>query len=282
VDDLVRDLCRGRKLRQRGPAPVLADSEVLTVEIAGEFLGLDTDQGLHAYFRRHFGHLFPGLREVHRTTFLRQAANLWAVKHALWQRLATMTRHDPAVMLIDSLPVPVCRFARAHRCRSFRGLAAFGHDPVARQTYYGPRLHLRVAWPGVITAAALAPANEADLAVAPQLLDGPTGWALGDKGHWSPSLRAEIAPGGPDLIAPPRGKGAGAKRWPAWLVQARRRIETVLGQLTERYHAKRVRARDEWHLLARWLRKLVSHTMAVLLCQRAGLASLAFAQLLQG
>ena len=63
VDDFVRDLCPGRGLRQRGPTPVLADSEVLTVEIVGEFLGLDTDQGLHAYFRRHFGHLFPRLRE---------------------------------------------------------------------------------------------------------------------------------------------------------------------------------------------------------------------------
>ena len=180
VDDFVRDLCRGRRLRQRGPAPVLADSEVLTVEIVGEFLGLDTDRGLHAYFRRHFGHLFPGLREVHRTTFLHHAANLWAVKLALWRHLAAATRHDPALALIDSLPVPVCRFARAYRCRAFRGLAAFGYDPVAHQTYYGLRLHLRVAWPGVITAATLAPANEADLAVAPQLLAGLAGWALGD------------------------------------------------------------------------------------------------------
>ena len=282
VDDVVRDLCRGRRLRQRGPAPVLADSEVLTVEIVGEFLGLDTDRGLHAHFRRHFGHLFPGLREVHRTTFLRQAANLWAVKLALWRHLAAATRRDPALTLIDSLPVPVCRFARAYRCRAFRGLAAFGYDPVAHQTYYGLRLHLRVAWPGVITEATLAPANEADRAVAPQLLAGLTGWALGDKGYWSPSLRAELAPGGPDLIAPPRGTSPGANRWPAWLVQARRRIETVLGQLAERFHAKRVRARDEWHLMARWLRKLASHTLAVLLCQQAGLAPLSFELLLEG
>ncbi len=282
VDDVVRDLCRGRRLRQRGPAPVLADSEVLTVEIVGEFLGLDTDRGLHAHFRRHFGHLFPGLREVHRTTFLRQAANLWVIKLALWRHLAAATRRDPALTLIDSLPVPVCRFARAYRCRAFRGLAAFGYDPVAHQTYYGLRLHLRVAWPGVITAATLAPANEADLAVAPQLLAGLTGWALGDKGYWSPSLRAELAPAGLDLIAPPRGKSPGANRWPARLVQARRRIETVLGQLAERFHAKRVRARDEWHLTARWLRKLASHTLAVLLCQQAGLAPLAFELLLEG
>src|SRR3954464_15196424 len=263
VDDFVRDLCRGRRLRQRGPAPVLADSEVLTVEIVGEFLGLDTDRGLHAYFRRHFGHLFPGLRAVHRTTFARQAANLWAVKQALWQHLAAAARHDPALALIDSLPVPVCRFARAYRCRAFRGLAAFGYDPVGHQTYYGLRLHLRVAWPGVITAATLAPANEADLAVAPQLLAGLSGWALGDKGYWSRSLRAELAPAGLDLIAPPRGKSAGARRWPVRLAQTRRRIETVLSQLAERYHAERVRARDEWHLTARWPRKLASHTLAV-------------------
>src|SRR5947209_15530913 len=280
VDDFVRDLCRECRPRQRGPAPVLADSEVLTVEIVGEFLGLDTDQGLHAYFRRHFGHLFPGLRTLHGTTFARQAANLWATKHALWRRLLAMAGHDPAVTLVDSMPVPVCRSAGAPRCRSLRGLSAFGYDPVAHQTYYGLRLHLRIAWPGVITAAALAPANEADLAVAPQLLAGLAGWALGDKGYWSPSLRAELAPAGLDLIAPPRGKSAGARRWPARLVRARRRVETVPGQLAERHHAERVRARDEWHLVARWLRKLASHTLAVLLCQRAGLAPLAFERLL--
>src|SRR4051794_10567452 len=96
---------------------------------------------------------------------------------------------------------PLPRLPRPRRVR---------YDALAHQTYYGLRLHLRVAWPGVITAATLAPANEADLAVAPQLLAGLAGWALGDKGYWSPALRAELAPGGLDLIAPPRGKSAGA------------------------------------------------------------------------
>jgi hypothetical protein len=59
ADDFVRDLTRTGRLRQRGPAPVLADSEVLAIEAVGEFLGLDTDQALHAYFRRHFAEFFP-------------------------------------------------------------------------------------------------------------------------------------------------------------------------------------------------------------------------------
>jgi hypothetical protein len=56
-------------------------------------------------------------------------------------------------------------------------------------------------------------------------------------------------------------------------------VETVIGQLTGRYQLKRVWARDAWHLWSRWLRKLLSHTMAVLLCQRAGLGPLRIADL---
>jgi hypothetical protein len=260
---------------------VLADSEDLTIEAVGEFLGLDTDQALHAHFRRHFAAFFPGLRTVHRTTLARQAANLWLVKIAFWQRIAVETRHDAELTFIDSLPVSVCRFARAYRGRSFRGVAAFGRDPLAHQTYYGLRLHLRVAWPGVITAATLAPANDADRDVAPQMLAGLNGWALGDGGYWSPALRAELAADGVDLLAPPRGTTARSARWPAWLVQTRRRIETVLSQLTCRYNAKQTRARDHWHLLGRRARKFLSHNIAVLFCQQAGLSPLAFAKLVQ-
>ena len=71
IDDRLKD--QG-PLRQRGPAPKLSDAEVLTMEIVGEFLGLDTDKALHRYFRRHYAEWFPTLRSVHRTTFARQAA----------------------------------------------------------------------------------------------------------------------------------------------------------------------------------------------------------------
>ncbi len=97
-------------------------------------------------------------------------------------------------------------------------------------------------------------ANEADRAVAPQLLTGLEGWALADGGYWSKSLQAELATGGLELIARPRGKAVRAAPWPAWLVQAGLSIETVLSQSAERYRAKQVRARDEWHLATRLLR----------------------------
>ncbi|UVF18396.1 hypothetical protein HPT29_018035 [Microvirga terrae] len=102
------------------------------------------------------------------------------IKSRLWQHLAATARQDPALALLDSLPVPVCHFARAHRCRSFPGIASFGHDALAHRTYYGLRLHLCVTCPGVIAAATLAPADAADLALAPELLSDQRGWALAD------------------------------------------------------------------------------------------------------
>ena len=176
VDDWLEE---GPRLRRRGPKPKLSDSEVLTIEIVGEFLGIDTDSGLHNHFRRHYAEWFPALREVHRTTFTRQAANLWVVKERLWRHLLGQVSFDPEVSLIDSFPVPTCRFARAYRCRRLAEESAFGYDEMNKQTFYGLRAHLRVCWPGVIRGLSLAPADIHDLHVAEELLEGVEGWALG-------------------------------------------------------------------------------------------------------
>src|SRR3954447_7457317 len=74
-------------VRTRGPAPKLHDSEVITIESAGEFLGIDTDEGIYAHFRRYHTGEFPALADVDRTTFARQAANLWRVKQLLHGRV---------------------------------------------------------------------------------------------------------------------------------------------------------------------------------------------------
>ena len=105
IDDTMKSLFQGQRLRQRGPMPALPDSEVLTMEVVGEYLGLSQDTALYRYFRQHYRHFFPGLARVHRTTFVRQAANLWKVKELVWQRLLSSIRHNPAFTLVDSLPL---------------------------------------------------------------------------------------------------------------------------------------------------------------------------------
>jgi Transposase DDE domain len=270
-----------RRIRQRGPAPTLADSEVLTMEVVGEFLGLDQDVALYQYFRRHHADLFPALRQVHRTTFARQAANLWVVKEQRWRRLLDRVPHDPALSCVDSVPMPVCRFGRAYTCSRFRGHAAFGRDTGSKATFYGLRDHLRICWPGVVTALSVAAANVHDTAVVPELVEGATGDVLGDRNYWNPRLTAELAPAGIALLAPFKKRAsdpdpAGSRV----LTRLRWRIETVASQLVARYHLKRTWARDAWHLTSRLLRKVLSHTIAVFLCLEQGHPPLSFAHLL--
>ena len=208
---LIDDWLAGRRLRQRGPQPTLADSEVLAIECVGEFWGIDTDKGLDDHFRRHDRDWFPALGRVHRTTFTRQAANLWAVKAQFRQQLLTQISFDPAISILDSFPMPVCRFGRADRCRRLAELASFGRDEGAKQTYYGLRAYLRVCWPGVIADGHLAPANLHDLTAADDLLADAHGWALGDRAYWSPARAGFLADRGVWLLAPP-SRSARAQR----------------------------------------------------------------------
>lgn len=273
VDDQLREMfAEQRPWRRRGPAPRLSDSEVLAMEVIGEFLGYDTDEGIYEYFLWHWLDLFPALSEIGRTDFLRQAARLAEVKRRLWQHLLLRMPHDPQVSIVDSFPLYACQFARAKRCRRFAEEAAFGHDELLRQTFYGFRWHLRISWPGVITEVGLAPANVSDVEMAPHALAGTAGWALGDRNYWSPELMERLSEAGLELLAPPKKRSMATKgRWSRWLTQKRRRIETVIGQLVERYHAKRTWARDAWHLLSRIFRKVLSHTVAAFLnFQRGG------------
>lgn len=96
----------------------------------------------------------------------------------------------------------------------------------------------------------LAPANVHDLRLVEELLqETQEGWVLGDRNYCSPELAQRLfEEEGLSLLAPYKSKKREGKRWPSWLVQKRRRIETVISQITERYRAKRVWARNRWHL----------------------------------
>ena len=279
---LIDDQLKEQRIRSRGPAPKLSDAEVLTIEVVGEFLGIDTDKAIYLFFRRHYREWFPALGEVHRTTFARQAANLWKVKEGLWQEMVLLTPHDPTFAICDSMPLPACLFARAYRCRRFRGEATFGKDILLKQTFYGFRVHMRVCWPGLISRISVAPANAHELSVLPELVEATAGVALGDRNYWSPETREELARSmGVALLAPYRTK----KRDPtpltsAYLSRLRYRIDTVFSQLTGRYCMKRVWAKDLWHLTGRLLRKVLSHTIAFLLNHRIGNQPLQLSRLL--
>lgn len=279
IDDALRRM--PTRLRRRGPRPVLSDAEVLTIEVVGEHLGMSRDAEVFSYFRRHYCHFFPVLAGVHRTTFTRQGANLWKVKEALWQRLLPRTGCDPQWALVDSFPVAVCRLARAPRCRRFRGEAGYGRDHSVKQVFYGFRLHARVCWPGVVTRLSVCRAGVADAALLEELTEATAGVCLGDRAYWKPESHEQLRGQGVEMLVPFRkaSHDPTPERSRA-ITRIRYRIETVFGQLCERFSAKRVWARDLWHLSSRLLRKLLAHTTMIVINREQGNEPLRLTELL--
>ena len=109
IDEGVKELAAGQRLRQRGPDPLLTHSEVLTMEVVGEYVGLDQERALLAYFQRHWSPYFPRLRSLHRTTFVRQAATLRGLKDQPGQWLRERLAHDPTLAILASSAIPVCQ-----------------------------------------------------------------------------------------------------------------------------------------------------------------------------
>ena len=103
-------------VRHGGFAPALTDEEVITMEMCGEYFKCRTDKDLYGYFRAHYRHFFPCLTD--RTLFVRQAANLWAVKAAIQRRLT----------VVSAKPWPRSRSLTRCRCRSVGIPAAPGID----------------------------------------------------------------------------------------------------------------------------------------------------------
>ena len=283
------------RLRERGPGPILSDAEAITIELAGEFLGIDGDEQIYEHFRRYHAGEFPALALICRTTFARQCANLWRVNQLLHARLVDrMPLRDPVdgsadCWIVDSFPLRVCRLRRVPRSKLFKGQAAYGHDPAqGRDAFWGFRVHVRCDRRGPMAQVELTPANVADLDAVRALAPPPDapGPLIGDRNYWTrdPGRLGDLARAGIELLLAPFKKASsdptpGRSRA---LNRLRRRVETVIGQLADRFNAQRTRARDLWHLCARLTRKALSYTAAVLINWMAGNPPLQLDRLIQG
>ena len=170
VEDMLAEVLPERGLRERGFAPLLTDAEVITLELVGEFQGIDTDVGIWRYFRCHWASWFPKLGS--RSQFAKQAMNLWAVKQRieqlLKQRLGTL--RDP-VHLVDGFPLPISHFKRASSCQRFLECADYGYCASKEARYYGFKGHMLLNLQGAIAGFTLTPASHSEREAVWELID---------------------------------------------------------------------------------------------------------------
>jgi hypothetical protein len=268
LDDLLPVVLAERgvkRLRARGPAPKLTDAEALTIAVVGEWLGCGNDAALWRHAALYWRAAFPDLG--HRTTFIRQVSNLWWVIEALWQHLLqAMGMLEGRLYIADSFPLVSCGFTRACMRRRLREEASYGYCASKQMKYFGLKGHLLVHASGVIVGVMLTPANVNDREVLDVLAGHGGCEVLADKNYlcgWWQQLLQQTR--GVCIITGMRKdmRRQNTPRERRLLKQCRKVVETVVGQLEERFGLARVWPKDFWHLHAAVMRKVFAHTLGV-------------------
>lgn len=278
IDDELNNLLGDQKLRQRGFKPGLSDSEIITMEVVAEFLGIDTDKGAWEYFLHHWHDWFPQLGS--RSNFAKHASNLWAVKQKLQEVVASkLGVFSDQLHMADGFPMPVCKFKRAPRAHVFNGEATFGYCASKAETYYGFKGNLLINSEGVIAGITVAAANVDERQSLWDMLSNITGLLIADKGLIGEKFQKEVFEyTGVNLQTAARGNMQ-EKRSNAYircLISTRRLVETVIGQLVDRFNIEKIRARKTWQLTNRVARKILAHTLCVVINKRNNMPPLQF------
>ena len=283
VTPLVEEIYAEKSIRQRGFSPKLSDSEVITMEIVGEFLGYDTDKGIWRYFRNHWHNWFPRLGS--RANFAKQASNLWNVKQQIQKILVNkLDGFMDDTHISDGFPMPVCKFARARYSHVFKGDANYGYCASKKETYYGFHGHLTISFSGIISGAVVTAANSSEREALWEMIPPLQGLLIADKGYLGQHFQQELQLIENIQLETPKRRNMKEERSEKFvkcLMSKRRLIETVIGQLTERFHIQKVRARDLWHLTNRIIRKIMAHTIGVFLNRLLGRPPLQFESLVE-
>jgi hypothetical protein len=276
VDDCYQEMFP-EGVRQRGFNPELSDVEALTIVIVGEYLGLERDKAIFEYFYKHYRGWFPGLTD--RTLLVRQWANLWQVEQMIWQKLVKDSGSNlTTYQVIDTLPVPLCSLKRYKKRKILTGDILVepdvGYCASKAEYYFGMKGGIRMAANGMIVHAPLLPARPHDSQFTDSLLAGMPceAFCLADKGFLDQDkqndlqkkhglmlltpLKSGMKP--TEFILPETGKGL------------RQLIETVNGQLVERFKVQNMKVRKGWTLLTKWYRKILAHTVCVFLNLKFG------------
>lgn len=246
----------------------LSDPEIIAISICGELAGVDSEKAWYSFVKRNYRHLFPNL--CSRSRFNRTRRALLQTTELLRQKLPyAFPIPRSQYFIVDSFPLPVCKFGRARYCRSFRGYGAdYGKCPSKKETYFGYKVHALVTLEGYVASFEVTPASKDDREGLRDLVEGQPGLVvLGDKGYVGEAFTQELASQGICLMALRRSNSR--TDWPKpvrqLIFKQRRRVETVFSQLSEQLNAERVLAKSFQGLCTRLANKILAYNLCLAL-----------------
>lgn len=267
VDDAYQRMLerRGHRLRTRGPAPEMSDSEIITIALIIETFFQGHEEVGYAFVGQYLSDMFPRLLNLDRFNVRRR--DLIGVIEVIRRDLRDqkLTADDP-VRLVDSAPVILMTYTRGKRSRSVVGSDYFGMVTSQTTRFFGLRLHLTTTADQMIDEWLLAPAAVHDVKVLNALVPDSHDLVLvGDKAYNDAELQARLWRKRQIQLLPLRRSNQ-KQQWPDATRRAlryiRHRVETVLSVLTTTFNINRPRGRGLTGHVVRIATCILAHTLS--------------------
>ena len=278
VDDLYKKVApKAVKKRPNINKAILSDSEVITIALCGEILGIDSEKAWYSFVKKNYRHLFPKMCD--RSQFNRTRRNLMQVMNLIFTQIATNFENE--VLIVDSFPLEVCKFGRAKFCKTFREEGAtYSYNASKKETFFGYKVHAITTSEGAVKLFEITPANVDDRkgledfsAVLPV-----NSIVIADKGYQSHNLEKNLADIGISLLALRRNNSIQnySSNFRQMIFKMRRRIETDFSQLSTQFNIERVLAKKFQGLCVRILTKFLAFNLCLFIMRNLHIKSLIF------
>lgn len=258
-------------VRRSGPNATFSDSEVICLNLVGHMV-CDSEKAWYKMVKKNYLPLFPKLLE--RSRYHRRCKDLQQLTEVIRIKfLHFMDNHLQKRFIMDSMPVPVCVYARASRNLRFAtdfgvdNADLYGHCASKKQDIYGFKLHLMTSTQGIPTHYVLAPAAHHDVVIAPELLESyqTNILCIGDKGYVGLQKRLDNSVDFQLIIQKRDNQTPNTPVERAFLGTFRKTIETVNAMLTDQFNIQFTRAKSAWGLTNRIIAKITALTLGIYL-----------------
>lgn len=249
---------------RRGVVPRFSDLEVIALSLTAEKFSVDSESYLFSLLEEYKSDI-PNL--ISRRQFNDRRKFTANLCEQIRKNIALAIDAGEDMFCVDSKPVPVCRIARAKRCKlgknDFETAPNYGFCAAQNTYYYGYKLHALCGLKGVIHSYDLSKASVDDRYWLQDLkYEYQQSTIIGDKGYLKASLQLNLFETAQiHLEVPYRLNQKNWKPTSKPFAKARKRVETLFSQLDDQFMVCRNYAKQQVGLFARIISKVSALTV---------------------
>lgn len=262
---LKNDLDENCNFAKVGRNPKFSDLSIITLSLASESLGIDSENYLFGKLIAEYKDDFPNL--IDRSQYNLRRRKLIIQIEKVRNMLLESIVPEENIFIIDSMPLEVCKISRSNRSKickeSYETSPDKGYCSAQKSYFYGYKLHGISTYNGVFSSIDITKASVHDIHYLQDVKEQfSNAYLLGDKAYLSKDIQIDLfTSSNISLNVPLRKNQDNFRKQPFLLRKARKRIETMFSQLCDQFLIRRNYAKSFDGFRTRILSKITAMTI---------------------